>query len=78
MADRNGMIWLPPALALELHFANNGSKSTTAEIKLLNMTPYLKIEQVHRLDTTRVIFTCHDRAVRVIFGIVTDTVSAKS
>jgi hypothetical protein len=72
IADRNGMIWLTPDTALELRFANNGSAAPTAEIKLLEMKPYLRIEQVHSHSTARVLFFCEEKQITIGFGIVTD------
>ncbi len=72
IADRNGMIWLTPDIALALRFANNGSAAPTAEIRLLEMKPYLRIEQVHSHSTARVLFFCEDRQITMEFGLVTD------
>jgi hypothetical protein len=71
-ADRDGMIWLNPELALRLRFANNGVAPPVAEIRLAGMRPYLRVEQEHHNVTTRVLFTCMDRRLSIGFGIVTD------
>lgn len=72
VADRDGMIWLSPEDALELRFANNGVAPPVAEIKLMDMRPYLRVQQEHHNVTTRVLFTCEDRQLHMAFGIVTD------
>lgn len=78
VADKTGMVWLTPELAAQLNFANNGAKPTTAELKMVDMRPYLKLEQERRLVTARVLLTCHTEAVHLLFGIVTDAESANS
>lgn len=77
IADRNGMIWLTPEEALSLRFANNGSSPPIAEIKLLGMTPYLRVQQDHSDVTTRVLFNCANRQIYMQFGIVTDQESSR-
>lgn len=71
-AERDGMIWLTPDLALFLRFANNGSKAPIAEIRLAGMLPYLRVEQEHYNVTTRVLFGCENKKIQMSFGIVTD------
>lgn len=76
IADREGMTWLTPDDALKLRFANNGNVAPTAEIKLVGMNPYLRVEQEHFDVTVRVLFNCQDKRVRMAFGIVTDPTSS--
>lgn len=71
-ANRDGVIWLSPSESLELRFANNGVELPTAEIKLANMTPYLKLEQNKASATIRILFNCYKKQVHFVFGIVTD------
>ncbi|MFT4090452.1 MAG: hypothetical protein QM645_06950 [Asticcacaulis sp.] len=64
--------WLTPAQALKMRFANNGRHITTAEIKLVNMLPYLRLEQVQHDMIMRTVFLCNDkREVTVTAGIGT-------
>jgi len=76
LADRDGMIWLSPSDALKLHFANNGIEAPVAEIRLLGMSPYLRIQQDRYNVTVRIIFSCENKRVRMAFGIVTDPTTA--
>lgn len=75
-ADRNGIIWLTPADALKLRFANNGDDLPVAEIKIAGMVPYLRIQQDHHDVTVRVIFLCADKQLAMQYGIVTDSATA--
>lgn len=64
--------WLTPAQALKMRFANNGRHITTAEIKLVNMLPYLRLEQVQHDVIVRAVFLCNQqREVTVTAGIGT-------
>jgi hypothetical protein len=74
--NRDGMVWLSPNDARTLRFANNGSELPTAEIKLSQMQPYLRIQQNHHNVTTRVLFLCYERQMAVQFGIVTEPTTA--
>ena len=71
-ADRSGMIWLPQSVALRLRFADNGEALPVAEIRMTNMQPYLRIQQDFHNVTTRVLFTCFERRLRIAYGVVTD------
>lgn len=75
-ANRDGMIWLNPQDARTLRFANNGSELPTAEIKLVGMQPYLRIQQNHHDVTTRVLFLCVEKTMAIQFGIVTEPTTA--
>ena len=75
-ANRDGMVWLSPDEARTLRFANNGSELPTAEIKLSQMRPYLRIQQNHHNVTTRVLFLCYEGRMAVQFGIVTEPTTA--
>jgi hypothetical protein len=76
IADRNGMIWLSPENALKLRFANNGNEAPVAEIKLAGMNPYLRVQQDHHNVSIRILFSCKDKQVGMMFGIVSDPTSA--
>lgn len=76
LADKDGIIWLTPTLAIDLHFANNGALPTTSELKMLSMVPYLKLEQVTSRSTARVLMLCADKTIFLRYGIVTDQRSA--
>lgn len=71
-ADRDGMFWLTPDVALRLRFANNGVEPPVAEIKLSGMRPYLRIQQDFHNVTTRVLFNCDRKNLSMLFGIVTN------
>lgn len=63
------------AVAVEngrLGFANNGVLPTTADIKLVNMQPYLRLSQVKPGVELRVLFLCNKSRVYLKAGIVTD------
>jgi len=75
-ANRDGMVWLSPDDARALRFSNNGSEVPTAEIKLSEMQPYLRIQQNHHNVTTRVLFLCYKGQMVVQFGIVTEPTTA--
>lgn len=72
MTTSNDMVWLTPELAEELRFSNNGSTPTTAEIRVIGMQPYLRLEQEHDSSVARVLFNCKDKTIAMLFGIVTD------
>jgi hypothetical protein len=76
-ADRDGMIWLTQDMALLLRFSNNGSSPPVAEIRLLEMNPYLRIQQEHFNVTTRLLFLCNSRTILLQFGIVTEPEQTK-
>ncbi len=66
------MMWLSVDEAKQLQFANNGVLPTTAEIKLIQMQPYLRLEQVSDRVTSRMLLNCRERKVSIMFGIVTN------
>lgn len=72
IADRNGMVWLTPDMALRLRFANNGINPPVAEIRLAGMVPYLRVEQDRYNVTTRVLFSCENKTIGMMFGMVTN------
>lgn len=63
--------WLSEDQAIALGLVNNGSLATTAEIKIVDMLPYLKLEQAHHDVTARMIVICVAGTVGLQFGIVT-------
>jgi len=70
-ANGQDMIWLDALQAVGLGLANNGSQSTTAEIKMTGLRAYLRLEQVHSDHTSRVILMCEPDGLVLGFGIVT-------
>lgn len=72
VAGPDGMIWLDPKSATELNFANNGVSPPVAEIRLIEMKPYLRIQQEFHNVTTRVLFNCERNSLSMSFGVVTD------
>lgn len=75
--DSSQMLWLSSDQAVEVGLANNGILATTAEIKLANGIPYLRLEQEQHNVTARVILTCVDRKYSIFGGIVTTPEGAK-
>lgn len=71
MANRDGMIWLSEQDALQLRFANNGTLPTSAELKLIDFRPYLRLNQQHRDSAARILLICDAGDIQVLFGIVT-------
>jgi hypothetical protein len=71
-AHGNGIVWLSDDQAKSLSFANNGELPTTAEIKLAQMHPYLRLEQESSSVTLRVLLLCTERKqLNMWAGIVT-------
>ena len=72
MAKSNEMLWLTESEAGRLGFANNGTQPTSAEIRLVEGQPYLRMEQTQRDVMSRVLITCLNRQLRIAAGVVTD------
>ncbi|CAD6543263.1 COG3904 family protein [Paraburkholderia metrosideri] len=74
----NDIFWLSAAEANKLHFSNNGIEPTTAELKQVNGSTYLRIEQKYTSYSARFIFNCA-RGDRILLmgGIVTNSQDAK-
>jgi hypothetical protein len=75
--DSAQMLWLTSKDAEEVGLANNGILPTTAEIKLANGIPYLRLEQVQYNVTARVILTCYEHRYSILGGIVTNPDNAE-
>ena len=73
----NGVTWLTLKEAEELGFANNGVTPTTAEIRVVQMMPYLRLNQDQYNVTIRVLFLCHDKSLSMEAGIVSDPEQSK-
>jgi len=58
IARSNDMVWLDANDAEALGLANNGALPTTAEIRTIGMQPYLRLEQIRRQGSARVLLTC--------------------
>jgi hypothetical protein len=69
-AGSSQMVWLSPSDAEALGLANNGAEPTTAEIKTMEMTPYLRIEQKRARGQARVLVMCEDRKPTMLAGVV--------
>ena len=68
----DSMYWLSSEQANLLAISNNGQEATTAEIKIAAGFPYLKLEQVSKDATARVLFNCKDgKVILIMAGIVT-------
>ena len=65
------MTWLSTEEAIKIGFADNGVLPTTAEVKLAEGLPYLKLEQQHHDVTSRVLIMCDGAQFSVMGGIVT-------
>lgn len=66
------MIWLTYDDANKVGFVSSGFFSTTAEVKLADMRPYLRLNQRQPSADLRVLLICWDRRISVQAGIVTD------
>ena len=67
----NEMLWLNVGQASKLGLVNNGVKPTTYEIKLMGLSPYIKIEQIRKDVGTRVLLYCDTGKLVMEAGIVT-------
>lgn len=70
LAKSNNMVWLSAEEADNLGLANNGVQPTTAEIKTINMQPYLRLDQLRSAGHARVIFLCGKAGMVMMAGIV--------
>jgi hypothetical protein len=66
------ILWLSSKEAEQMGLANNGIHPTTAEIKLADGHPYLRLEQETEAVTARVVVICGPRGVSLLAGIVTN------
>jgi hypothetical protein len=74
----NDILWLSAAEASRLHFANNGIEPTTAELKQVKGSTYLRVEQKYTSYSARFIFSCaRGGRLLVMGGIVTTPQDAK-
>lgn len=64
------MLWLSPEEAESLRLANNGNQVTTAEIRTVDMIPYLRLEQIRQWHWSRVLILCGTRGPVMMAGIV--------
>lgn len=71
LSKPTGVYWLTLAEAQELRFSNDGVSPTKAELKMVSMTPYLRLEQEKFNFTARVLFICQDHQVSIAAGVVT-------
>lgn len=69
-ASPDDIVWITPSRARSLRLTNGGELPTTAEIKTIDMTPYLKVEQVRRNSDVRILFLCGTKGVVIQAGIV--------
>jgi hypothetical protein len=74
----DGVAWLTAQEAEELHLANNGAGPTTAEVKVVEMQPYLRLNQDKYTGTIRALFNCGKRGIVLQAGIITDPEQSKS
>ena len=72
VTDSSGIVWLHPKEAEALGFSNDGVRPTTAEVKITNMRPYLRLNQEMPGVTLRVLLLCDQRKLSLMAGIVTD------
>jgi hypothetical protein len=78
LSDSEDMIWLNSEQAESLGFVNNGGRPTEAEIKIVNMQPYLKITQERPGIELQLILLCHGDSVGLLAGIVTDAEQSRN
>lgn len=72
------VLWLNVDEASRLHFANNGIEQTTAELKQVQGSTYLRVEQKYTSYSARFIFNCaRDGGLLLMGGIVTTPSDAK-
>jgi hypothetical protein len=71
MTDKSTMTWLTTTEAEKIGLADNGVLPTTAEVKLADGFPYLKLEQQHHDVTSRILITCDESKFGIMGGIVT-------
>lgn len=65
MVDSDSILWLTPEQARELGFVNDGAKPTTAEIRLIAMTPALVLyQQRYNMDMSAAL-TCDNGTVQI-------------
>ena len=74
----NDILWLSADEASRLHFSNNGIEPTTAELKQVKGSTYLRVEQKYTGYSARFVFNCA-RGGRLLLmgGIVTNPQDAK-
>jgi hypothetical protein len=78
VTNPSGITWLTPKEAEELGLANNGADPTTAEVKVVEMHPYLRLNQDKYSGTIRALFNCGRRGLVMQAGIITDPEQSKS
>jgi len=76
-ATPDDMTWLDETAALQLGLANNGTLPTTAEIKISEGAPYLRLEQTRREVTGRALLVCGTKRYVLSVGVVTDAETTK-
>jgi hypothetical protein len=74
----SGITWLTAKEAEQLGLANNGVEPTTAEVKVVEMHPYLRLNQDKYSGTIRALFNCGRRGLVLQAGIITDPEQSKS
>ena len=72
------MIWLTYDDAMQIGFVSSGFFPTTAEVKLMDMQPYLRLNQRQPSADLRVLLICWDRRITIQAGIVTDPTQSAS
>ncbi|WP_162789140.1 hypothetical protein [Sphingomonas sediminicola] len=68
----SGIRWLTPSEAQELGLVNNGVQPTSAEVRIVRLHPYLRLNQDKSSGTIRALFTCGKGTLLLQAGIVTD------
>ncbi len=71
-ARSDEMFWFTPSEARSLNWANNGRAKPTAEVKVLDARPYLRLDQVTASGTTRVLLVCEGQEVHILAGVFAD------
>lgn len=71
-SDPTGMVWLGADEAATLGFANNGVLPTEAEIRMIEMRPYLWVGQSKPGVDLRAILLCWNQEIALEAGLVTN------
>jgi hypothetical protein len=72
VSEPNSIIWLTTDEAKVLNFAFDGVGETTAQIRLADMRPFLRLDQQKPGVELRVLILCWQRKLSIQAGIVTD------
>ena len=72
------IIWLTAADAKALHFTYTGVSPTTAEVRIADMRPFLRLDQQKPGVELRILILCWNKNLSMQAGIVTDPQGARN